>query len=548
MIVTPQHCGWSTLKDTPKDASLISHQLMLRAGLITSSASGIYTWLPIGLRALQRVEAVIRETLSPIAQEMLMPMVQPATLWQETERWQAYGPELLRFKDRHDRDFCLGPTHEEIITDWARHQLKSYKQLPLCVYQIQTKFRDEIRPRFGVMRAREFMMKDAYSFHLTQDSLQHTYDEMREAYGSICFKLGLDYRVVEADSGSIGGQKSHEFQVVSESGEDALVYCPNSEYAANIEQATAQSPEPAQAPHDTAPTSTPQAAPASDLTVQLAKGTDTPWVALILRTEDTLNSIKAEKHPALATPLQLASPTETTEALSIYADLASLNLPFIVDHWAAALSDFNLTLGNISTTHVFWHRDLQWQDTADLRTVQAGDPSPDGSGTLHIERGIEVGHIFQLGSCYSAPMSATVLDDTGTAQPLQMGCYGIGVSRLIAAGIEQHHDAQGICWPKRMAPFDIHILGFQSDKNPEVSNTAHRIAQMLSDAGYEVFLDLRPARPGTLLADADLLGLPWRCVISPRTIEQSGVEMKARTASEAKLISENSILAHLQAL
>ncbi|MBM93733.1 MAG: proline--tRNA ligase [Legionellales bacterium] len=550
MIVTPQQCGWTTLKETPSDATLTSHQLMLRAGLITASASGIYTWLPIGLRVLRRIEQTIRETLEPIAQEMLMPMVQPAALWQTTERWQAYGPELLRFQDRHARDFCLGPTHEEIVTHWAKFQFNSYKQLPVCVYQIQTKFRDEIRPRFGVMRAREFMMKDAYSFHLDQACLNQTYEAMHTAYQTILVNLGLKYRVVEADSGSIGGKKSHEFQVISNSGEDAIVYCEHSEYAANIEQAHACPPTPAAPPEHSAParTTSREKAPQNTLKLYVVKGTEHPWVCLALRTEDTLNVIQSEKHPLVKSPLQHAPESTQHEILApLETQSIQSTLPIIADTFAAALTDYSLQL-NQTIHHLYWHRDLVYVDCANLRTVQSGDPSPDGQGPLKIERGIEVGHIFQLGTCYSEPLGATVLNASGQATPLLMGCYGIGVSRLVAATIEQHHDEYGICWPRTLAPFDVHILGFQSHKNPEVEHTAQRIATQLSDAGYDVFLDLRQAQPGALLADADLLGLPFRCVISPRTLEQQGIEFKARAETTSKIISEDQLLWALQGL
>ena len=546
-MTTPEKLCWKTSKDIPSEASLISHQLMLRAGLITKLASGIYTWLPMGLRVLKQVESVIRTCMEDAdANEILMPVLQPGTLWQETSRWQAYGAELMRLEDRHERAFCLGPTHEEVITDWARHHFNSYRQLPACVYQIQTKFRDEIRPRFGVMRAREFLMKDAYSFHISQTCLDKTYLKMQQAYCQIFNKLGLTYRMVDADSGSIGGKKSHEFQVISQSGEDALVYSSQGCYAANIESATAKPPTPATPPDDTAP-SLETVTQTSDIQVVIVKGSQQPWVMCLLRQQDTFNPTLAQQHELVASPLEIADQS-TWLALGSDTDPTKTKITILADHFAMALADFITPTQNAAAAHCHWYRDIQPTHVSHLRCVQANDPSPIDHGHLNIERGIEVGHIFQLGTCYSAPMQATVQADNGQNQPLLMGCYGIGVSRLIAASIEQHHDQHGIVWPKRMAPFDIHLIGFQADKKQPVQETSMTIYQQLTDAGYRVLLDLRTQRPGVLLADADLLGLPWRIVVSERSLANGGIELKARTAASAEITQTEQLIFKLQGI
>ena len=499
-----QKMCWKTEKNIPVDAVLPSHQLMLRAGLISKNSSGIYVLLPMGLRVLRRIESVIRQNLQKIgAEELLMPMVQSADLWQETKRWQAYGSELLRFKDRHEREFCLGPTHEEVITDWARKNINSYKQLPACFFQIQTKFRDEIRPRFGVMRAREFIMKDAYSFHVDQVCMEETYAQMYTAYCNIFKQLGFDFKVVEADSGSIGGKKSHEFQVICEHGEDYVVYSDTGEYAANLEEASAQAP----------------GQNCSEISVFLVPGVKHDKVAVVLRSIDSLNLVKLNKHPLIKTGVN--------EPKKSQVNLADIDMPILVDRFAVPL----VPLPSVSI--------------ADLRSVIAGDISPDGKGHLKIAKGVEVGHIFQLGDCYSKPMQACVSDCKGQSIPMQMGCYGIGVSRILAALIEQHHDSAGIVWPKTVAPFDIHIIAFAGHKNPEVADMAKSVYEMLELVGYEVLLDDRESSPGSLLADADLIGIPWRIVVSKRSIDNGGVEIKQRRARESSIVVVDDLIESL---
>ena len=519
----------STLKETPADAEIISHRLMLRAGLIKKLASGLYTWMPMGLRVLRKVERIVREEMDAAgAIELLMPVVQPGELWQESGRWAQYGPELLRLTDRHDREFCLGPTHEEVITDIARQTLSSYKQLPLNFYQIQTKFRDEIRPRFGVMRAREFTMKDAYSFHIDQSSLEETYWTMHRAYCSIFDRLGLVYRPVEADTGSIGGSHSHEFHVLADSGEDAIAFSNQSDYAANTELAEALAPAHSrpQAQQALTELSTPgiktieelehshQIAPQSSVKTLIVAGSEPDtWVALVLRGDHRLNTIKAEKLDAVAQPLRMAEAAEARTACgATFGSIGpvGLSIPVIVDRSAAVLADFacGANRDDWHYTGANWERDAHITQVADLREICEGDPSPDGLGTIDIKRGIEVGHIFQLGQKYSAALNAQVLDDNGKSQTLSMGCYGIGISRIVAAAIEQNHDDNGICWPESMAPFRVAIVPLNMNKSEAVAAAAIQLYEQLQALGIEVLLDDRNERPGIKLADMELIGIP----------------------------------------
>lgn len=542
----------STSKETPADAEIISHQLMLRAGLIQRLASGLYTWLPLGLRVLRRVERIVREEMNRSgAVEVLMPAVQPAELWEESGRWEKYGPELLRLKDRHEREFCFGPTHEEVITDLVRREIKSYKQLPVNFYQIQTKFRDEIRPRFGIMRAREFLMKDAYSFHLDQDSLSDTYQAMYDAYSRIFTRLGLEFRAVRADSGAIGGSYSHEFHVLADSGEDAIAISDGSDYAANVELAEALPPAaPRPAPAQTmAQVDTPEAGtieavsallgvPAERcLKTLLVEGTEGQPIALILRGDHQLNAVKAEKLDGVAVPLTLVANEQIRTATG--ADAGSigpvgLQLRVIADRAAAAVADFvcGANSNGKHLTGVNWGRDLPEPEVADLRNVIAGDPSPDGQGVLRITRGIEVGHIFQLGRTYSEAMNCTVLDANGKAQTPTMGCYGIGVSRVVAAAIEQNFDERGIVWPPAIAPFDIALVSLNMAKSAEVATASERLYQELQEQGFEVLWDDRDARPGVKFADMELIGIPHRIVISERGLAAGTVEYRNRRATE----------------
>jgi prolyl-tRNA synthetase len=548
---------FNTFKDAPADAEVVSHQLMLRAGLIRRLASGLYTWLPMGLRVLQRVQTIIREEMNRAgALELLMPVVQPAELWQASGRWEHFGPELLRLKDRHDRSFCLGPTHEEVITDIARTELKSYRQLPVNYYQIQTKFRDEIRPRFGVMRAREFTMKDAYSFHLDEESLQQGYLAMREAYSRIFSRLQLDFRIVQADPGAIGGNRSEEFHVLADSGEDAIAYCEADGFAANIETVALS------AELGTRPTagaacelvSTPEirsidelsgflgVAPDRCLKLLLVAGSDTPAVGLLLRGDHELNRIKAEKLPEVAKPLRMLGAGQVAAATGCepgFVGPVGLDLPLIADRNASVLADF--VCGANRKDHHFrgvnWERDLPLPRVADLRNAVAGDASPSGGGPLSIARGIEVGHIFQLGSKYSDAMDATVLDKDGKSCAMQMGCYGIGVTRVVAAAIEQNHDERGIIWPGAIAPFDVIVIPINMDKSYRVREAADKLYADLQDAGFSVLLDDRSQRPGFKFADADLLGIPHRVVVAEKAWDQGQLEYKRRTAAEAEMIT-----------
>jgi prolyl-tRNA synthetase len=546
----------STLKETPSDAEVISHQLMLRAGMIQRLAAGIYSWMPLGLRVLRRVERIVREEMDAAgALELLMPAVQPAELWQESSRWQAYGPELLRMQDRHAREFCFGPTHEEVITDIARRELRSYRQLPVNYYQIQTKFRDEIRPRFGVMRAREFIMKDAYSFHIDQASLQQTYERMHEAYSRVFERCGLRFRAVAADSGAIGGAVSHEFMVLADSGEDAIAFSDGSDYAANVETAealapSATRPEPQQAMHlvDTPDAKTiqqlvdqfdlPVEKTVKTLVVAAAEEVDAELIALLVRGDHELNAIKAEKLPQVAAPLRFASEEEIRAAIGAGPGSlgpVGLPIPCIVDRAVAVMGDFGAG-ANVDDKHHFginWERDVPLPEVADLRNVLPGDPSPDGQGTLSIARGIEVGHIFQLGDKYSRSMGATVLDEAGREQVMAMGCYGIGISRIAAAAIEQNHDERGIVWPAPLAPFQVALLPMNLAKSQRVREAANALHDTLVAAGIEVLFDDRGVRPGVMFADAELIGLPHRVVVGEKGLDRGVVEYRGRSDEAA---------------
>src|SRR5476649_196006 len=558
----------STLKETPADAEVISHQLMLRAGMIRKLASGLYTWLPTGLRVLRKVENIVHEEMNnACAIEVSMPVVQPADLWQESGRWEQYGPELLRFVDRGDRAFVLGPTHEEVITDLIRGEISSYKQLPLNFFQIQTKFRDEVRPRFGVMRSREFIMKDAYSFHTTQESLQETYDAMYAAYSKIFTRMGLDFRAVEADTGSIGGNASHEFQVLASSGEDDIVFSSGSDYAANIELAEAVAPaipraEPTQAMNVV---DTPNAKTIAELVEQFTlpvektvktlivhgdQDAGAPLIALLIRGDHQLNDVKAEKLPQVASPLTFASEEEIKAAIGAGpGSLGPVNLPMplIIDRSVAVMSDFGAG-ANIDGKHYFginWLRDLPLPPIADLRKVVEGDISPDGKGTLQIKRGIEVGHIFQLGTKYSEALKATVQGEDGRNQTLTMGCYGIGVSRVVAAAIEQNHDDRGIIWPEAIAPFHVAILPMNMHKSFRVKDVAEELYQTLRDKGIDVILDDRKERPGVMFADMELIGVPHQVVIGDRNLDAQELEYKNRRTGEKLMIKQSDIVEHL---
>ncbi|AMX01744.1 proline--tRNA ligase [Microbulbifer thermotolerans] len=550
----------ATQKETPNDAVVISHQLMLRAGMIRRLASGLYTWLPTGLRVLRKVERIVREEMNRAgALEVLMPMVQPAELWEESGRWQEYGPELLRIRDRHDNGFCLGPTHEEVITDLIRNEISSYKQLPANFYQIQTKFRDEIRPRFGVMRAREFTMKDAYSFHIDMDSLQETYDAMHAAYCRIFDRIGLDYRAVLADTGSIGGSYSHEFHVLADSGEDDIAFSTESRYAANVELAEALAPagerpapsrelEEVHTPNQktiAAVSEFLQADPAQSVKTLIVlgeceEGETPPLVALVLRGDHTLNEIKAEKLPGIASPLQFAPEERIAQELGCGVGSlgpVGLQIETIVDRAAAHLADFicGANKDDYHYTGVNWGRDVALERVEDLRNVEAGDPSPDGRGTLEIRRGIEVGHIFQLGDKYSRAMNATVLDENGKEQVMAMGSYGIGVSRIVAAAIEQNHDDAGIIWPDAIAPFQLAIVPINLHKSDTVREKCEHLYQSLSAKGIDVlYMDEPKARLGAMLADVELMGIPHRIVVGDRGLEKGVVEYKGRRDAESQ--------------
>ena len=564
----------ASLKETPAGADTVSHQLMLRAGMIRRLAGGLYTWLPLGLRVLRKVEHIVRREMDRSgAQELLMPAIQPAELWQESGRWREYGDELLRLKDRHERDFCYGPTHEEVITDIARNELKSYRDLPANFYQIQAKFRDERRPRFGVMRAREFLMKDAYSFHVSRESLDETYRVMVATYSAIFRALGLDFRAVEADSGAIGGSRSQEFHVLASSGEDAIAFSSGSDYAANTELAEVLPPED-QRP---AATETVQevATPNQNTIEQVAGFLNTtpdrvlktllvhapkedddsdhqPLVALVLRGDHTLNDLKAGKRSFVAEPLTMASDEEIRKALGVDAGSigpVGLKVPMVVDHAAAHLADFvcGANCTGYHLTGVNWDRDVALGETADLREVEEGDPSPDGKGVLEIRRGIEVGHVFKLGRKYSEAMNATVLDENGKSVSMEMGCYGIGVSRLVASAIEQNHDDSGIIWPEAIAPFQVAIVTLNGHKSEPVSAAGEKLYEQLQQAGYDVLLDDRKERPGVKFADLELIGIPHRIVISDRGIEAGIYEYKGRADADKQDIRADDITGFLAA-
>ena len=557
----------STLKETPADAEIISHQLMMRAGMLRKQAAGLYSWLPLGLRVLRKVEAIVREEMNRAgALELLMPAVQPAELWMESGRWEQYGPELLRFNDRHQRGFCLGPTHEEVITDIARREIRSYKQLPVNYYQIQTKFRDEIRPRFGIMRAREFIMKDAYSFHTSQASLDETYQVMYDTYSRIFTRLGLEFRPVQADSGAIGGNVSHEFHVLADSGEDAIAFSSDGEYAANIERAEALAPagdRPAAAAAKSI-VETPgqhsiddicsflEITPDRCVKTLLVAGAETGVVALVLRGDHELNTVKAEKLPVVAAPLQFATDEQIRIAAGCSAGSlgpAGLSIPVIVDHAAAHLSDFVCGANEDGKhfTGMNWERDLPTPDCTDLRNVINGDTSPDGKGTLSIARGIEVGHIFQLGTKYSEAMSATVLDEQGKEKTMTMGCYGIGVTRIVAAAIEQNNDDKGMIWPASIAPFQVALLPMNMKKSRRVQEATDRLYEELQAAGMEVLLDDRLVRPGVMFSDVELIGIPHRIVVGEKNLDQGMLEYKARNGDDNQDIPLGDIIPFLKA-
>jgi len=551
----------STLKETPADAEIISHQLMLRAGLVRKLASGLYTWLPLGLKVLRKVENIVREEMDRAgAQELLMPTIQPAELWQESTRWEQYGAELLRLKDRHNREFCYGPTHEEVITDLIRKELQSYKQLPATFYQIQTKFRDERRPRFGVMRAREFLMKDAYSFHIDEESLQDTYQKMHETYCKIFDRIGLDYRSVEADSGSIGGNSSHEFHVLAESGEDEIAFSDSSDYAANVETAEALTIESsAEEPIELLTVNTPGKCSIEEvsqylkvdskkcLKTLLVKGENNSVVALVLRGDHILNEIKAAKIEGVLSPLELVSDAEIKQVANCEPGSIGpigLTIPIYADRSALVVSNF-ICGANETGKHLMgvnWNRDLKQATEVDIRNVIDGDSSPDGKGKLSIKRGIEVGHIFQLGTKYSEAMNATVLNENGKATVTTMGCYGIGVSRIVAAAIEQNNDKNGIIWPANIAPFKVVIIPLNMNKSKEVKQASESLYQSLLDNGIDVLFYDSKERPGIMFANMELIGIPHRVVIGDRGLKDNKVEYKSRTDTDSQDINIDQIV------
>lgn len=566
----------ATLKETPADAETVSQQLMLRAGMVRKLAAGLYTWLPLGLRVLRKVENIVRQEMDRIAcQEMLMPSIHPAELWQETGRWDQYGPMLLKMKDRQGRLFCYGPTHEEIVTDVLRRELTSYKQLPMAVYQIQTKFRDEIRPRFGVMRAREFIMKDAYSFDLDDQAMAKSYQAMYDAYHAIFTRLGLTFRAVRADSGEIGGSTSHEFQVLADAGEDVIFYSNQGTYAANRELATCAKPT-VQVSQQLAlqKVATPHQRSISEVveflqipmekTVKcvLVKGSEQPVVALVLRGDHTLNEVKAQKCPLVASPVTMADAPDIKEVIGAEPGSigpVGLTIPFYIDRDAIALADF-VCGANDTDYHyqnVNWLRDvlpeyqgdlMQHPHVLDLRNVEIGDKSPEDDGTLQAARGIEVGHVFQLGRKYTEAMQLTVLDEQGQHIVPTMGCYGIGVSRIVAAAIEQNHDARGIIWPNSMAPYQIALVGLNRSKSMAVAEHTEQVYQALLTAGFEVLWDDRDERPGVMFADLELIGIPHRLVISDKTLANQQIEYKNRRSGEVQFIDLSQVVNFCQAL
>ena len=536
-----------TIKEAPNDAKIISHQLMIRAGLVSKLASGLYSYLPIGLRVIQKIEKIIREEMNKsLAQELLMPVAHPAELWQESGRWEEYGPELLRFKDRHERDFCLGPTHEEVVTNIAKQYLRSYKQLPINFYQIQTKFRDEIRPRFGVMRSREFIMKDAYSFHIDEASLGETYQVMHQTYCNIFDRLGLEYKVVLADSGAIGGDSSHEFHVLADSGEDAICFSDQSDYSANIDRAeTLPQGEPEPPKETITVTETPDVKtiddvcqlldikPKTTIKTLVVDGDNDSLIAIVLRGDHELNVVKAAKIKGVKLPLQMADEEKILQQLGCSVGsigVVDLSIPIIVDYSAACLSDFVCGANEEGKhlTGVNWGRDTSNFVAADLRNVVSGDPSPDGKGKLEIKRGIEVGHIFQLGTKYSDAMNANVIGEDGKAVNMNMGCYGIGVTRIVAASIEQNHDDKGIIFPESIAPFQLVIVPINYNKSSRVRKLADELYEQFLSQGVEVLLDNRKERPGIMFADSELLGIPHRLVISDTHADSGNIEYKSR--------------------
>jgi prolyl-tRNA synthetase len=560
----------ATLKETPSDAEIISHQLMLRAGMIRKLASGLYTWLPSGLKVLRKVEQVVREEMNKAgAIELLMPVIQPADLWEESGRWEQFGPELLRINDRHNRPFALGPTHEEVITDLVRKEINSYKQLPINFYQIQTKVRDEVRPRFGVMRAREFTMKDAYSFHMTEECLDNTYQRMHQAYCNIFERLGLDYRPVIADTGSIGGSVSHEFHVLAESGEDAIAFSDASDYAANIEKAEAVAPsETRPAPSKELNTfNTPEAKTIEELKakhgVKPHRGVKTlivygapdeneerGLVALIVRGDHELNELKAEKLSLVDSPLEMAKEEDIVAAIGARPGSlgpVGLNMPIIVDRSAAVMADFvaGANKDGLHYSGINFDRDVTEYTVEDIRNVVEGDPSPCGKGTLHIKRGIEVGHIFQLGSKYSEAMNAGVLGENGKNQIMTMGCYGIGVSRIVAAAIEQNNDKFGIKWPKTLAPFELAIVPMNMHKSHRIPDIAERLYSEFQAAGVDVLFDDRKERPGVMFNDMELVGIPYTLVIGERNLDENKVELKNRITGEKLMLDIDSAVAEI---
>lgn len=557
----------ATQKEAPQEAELLSHRLMLRAGLIKRLGSGLYSWMPLGLRVLRKVEAIVRDEMNKAgALELLMPAVQPKELWEETGRWAQFGPQMLKIKDRHERDFCFGPTHEEVITDIARKEIRSYKQLPLNFYQIQTKFRDEIRPRFGVMRAREFMMKDAYSFHTSLASLEQTYQTMYQAYNNVFNRLGLKFRAVRADTGAIGGEGSHEFHVLADSGEDALAYCPNSDYAANVELAEALAPatgraQPVEAMREVETPKQTTCKEVADLlgislqhTIKaMALVADSQFYLLLLRGDHSMNEIKVSKLPGLA-DFRFATEEEIRANLDCPPGFigpvgVSASVRVVADRTVAAMNDF-VCGANKPKYHlagVNFGRDLPEPAlVADIRNVVAGDPSPDGKGALELCRGIEVGHIFQLRTKYSEAMSATYLDENGQTLPMEMGCYGIGVSRIVGAAIEQWNDARGIIFPDAMAPFQVAIAAIGFERSDAVREAALKLHDELQSAGIDVLLDDRGERPGVMFADMELIGIPHRIVIGERSLKENQVEYQARTDSEAQVVGLSDIVAKVR--
>lgn len=556
----------ATLKETPADAEVISHQLMLRAGMIRQLASGIYSWLPLGLRVLKKIETVVREEMDNAgALELLLPAVQPAELWQESGRWQDYGPELLRIKDRHQRDFCLGPTHEEVITSIVKNEIRSYRQLPLNLYQIQTKFRDEVRPRFGIMRGREFIMKDAYSFDVSEENAKHAYDKMYKAYEKIFDRLGLDYSAVEADTGSIGGSSSHEFHVLADSGEDKIAFCKAANFAANVETIELPAPEQQRpAPSETMTTVDTKgvktieqlaeklAIPASrTLKTLIVKGNN-GLVALVIRGDHELNAVKAEALDNVSTPISFANSRDILDVIGTHTGSigpVGLNIPIVIDHSVAVMSDF-VCGANQKDKHlkgVNWERDLPMAQTADLRQAQDGDHCPVGknSETLTIRRGIEVGHVFQLGRKYSRAMNAFCTNEEGEKTLLFMGCYGIGVSRIVAAAIEQNNDEHGIIWPESIAPFKVCIVSIGYNRSEKVRQTSEKLYQQLTRTGIEVLLDNRNERPGVLFSDMELIGIPHRITIGEKSLEKNILEYKHRKTGESQTIPVDEVLTTL---